>query len=149
MKRIAALFCAIGLAIACLLSVPASTRAESYRSSAPEDATVYFISPQDGDTVSSTFMVKFGLMGMDVAPAGTDKMGTGHHHLLIDLADLPELDASLPATENIRHFGGGQTETTLTLPPGEHTLRLLLGNYVHIPHDPPVVSDQITITVAE
>jgi hypothetical protein len=110
-------------------------------------ARAYFISPQDGETVPATFTVRFGLSGMGVAPAGTERAGTGHHHLLIDLETLPDLSQPLPATEHIRHFGGGQTETELALPPGRHTLQLLLGDYRHLPHDPPVLSEKITITV--
>ena len=112
-------------------------------------AKVYIISPQDGATVSGPFTVRFGLKGMGIAPAGVEKEKTGHHHLIID-APLPageDLDYAIPADENYRHFGGGQTETELTLPPGEHTLQLLLGDHNHIPHDPPLASAQITITV--
>lgn len=121
--------------------------AETYQSPAPDSAEVYFIAPSNGETVTSPVTVKFGLRGMGVAPAGVDKPDTGHHHLLVDLATLPNLDESLPATDHIKHFGGGQTETTLDLPPGEHTLQLLLANYVHVPYAPPVVSDKITVTV--
>lgn len=121
--------------------------ADDYTSSSPPEAEVYVISPQPGEIVTSPFTVKFGLKGMGIAPAGIDKSGTGHHHLLIDLTALPDVKESLPATDNIKHFGGGQTETTLTLPPGEHTLQLLLANYLHIPHQPPVVSAPVTITV--
>ena len=116
-------------------------------STSPAGAEVYFIEPQDGATVGSTFTVKFGLSGMGVAPAGTDRDNTGHHHILIDLDELPDMTKPLPASDNIVHFGGGQTETELTLPPGEHTLQLLLGNHLHIPHDKPVISEKITITV--
>ena len=115
-------------------------------SHAPEDAKAYIVEPTNGATVPETFTVKFGLSGMDLAPAGVDKPNTGHHHLLID-TELPELNASLPSTEQIRHFGKAQTETELTLEPGEHTLRLVLGNYLHIPHDNPVISEPIEITV--
>ena len=115
-------------------------------SHAPEDAKAYIVEPTDGATVPETFTVKFGLLGMDLAPAGVDKPNTGHHHLLID-TELPELNASLPSTEQIRHFGKAQTETELTLEPGEHTLRLVLGNYLHIPHDNPVISEPVEITV--
>jgi len=108
---------------------------------------LYFISPQDGDTVSGEFKLQFGLCGMGVAPAGVDADNTGHHHLLIDMDMLPPMDAPLPKTEQVRHFGGGQTETTLSLAPGKHTLQLLLGNFSHVPHDPPVMSERITITV--
>ena len=106
----------------------------------------YFVSPQDGDTVSSPVKVVFGLSGFGVAPAGTQRESTGHHHLIVD-APLPDLTKPIPADEHYRHFGGGQTETVVELAPGEHTLQLLLGDHNHIPHDPPVVSEPITITV--
>ena len=114
---------------------------------ASADTDLYFISPQDGDVVGQKFDIRFGLSGMGVAPAGIEMANTGHHHLLIDLNTLPPTDLPLPKTEQVRHFGGGQTETTLSLEPGEHTLQLLLGDHSHIPHDPPVVSKKITITV--
>jgi len=117
--------------------------------SAPEGAVAYIISPTDGETVESPFLVQFGLSSMGVAPAAVEVENTGHHHLLIDVEELPSLDEPLPATDNIRHFGGGQTETVLDLPPGTHTLQILLGNYAHVPHDPPVVSEKITIEVVE
>jgi hypothetical protein len=117
--------------------------------SAVADQAVYFISPQDGETLSGQIDVRFGLRGMGVAPAGVDQANTGHHHLLIDVEEMPAMDVPLPSTEQIRHFGGGQTETTLKLAPGKHTLQLLLGNYSHIPHNPPVLSEKITITVTE
>ena len=116
-------------------------------SQAPDDAKVYIISPAEGDTLPETFKVKFGLSGMGIAPAGIDKQNTGHHHLLVDLPELPNLTTSLPATKQIRHFGGGQTETTLTLPPGKHRLQLLLANYAHVPHKRPIISAPITVTV--
>jgi len=111
-----------------------------------ENASVYFISPTDGETLSSPVRVVFGLRGMGVAPAGTDKANTGHHHLLID-TDLPATDAPVPADAHHVHFGGGQTEVEVELTPGTHTLQLLLGDKSHIPHNPPVFSDKITITV--
>ncbi len=111
---------------------------------APEGAMAYIVSPVDGATVPSTFTVVFGLSGMGVAPAGTDKANTGHHHLVID-GELP--DMSMPLGKDVKHFGGGQTETTLTLEPGTHTLQLVLGDMAHKPHNPPVVSEKITITV--
>lgn len=123
------------------LSVAASARTPS-----PEGATLYFISPADGDTVSSPVTVKFGLKNMGVAPAGTQAENTGHHHILID-TDLPDLNLPIPADDHHVHFGKGQTETSLELTPGKHTLQLLLGDFTHIPHDPPVMSKQITITV--
>ncbi len=116
------------------------------QSTSPGQASAYIISPADGATVTSPVVVVFGLKGMGVAPAGTDKANTGHHHLLID-ADLPAMDQPLPASAKLIHFGGGQTETTLELEPGTHTLQLVLGDKNHIPHNPPVVSEKITITV--
>jgi hypothetical protein len=118
------------------------------RSPAPAGAEVYFIAPRDGETIHGPVTVKFGLKGMGIAPAGVKFDNTGHHHLLID-TDLSEvkLDAPLPATDNIRHFGKGQTETTLTLPPGKHTLELLFADYLHVPFDPPLHSKKITIIV--
>ena len=113
---------------------------------APEGASVYFISPEDGATVESPVRVVFGLKGMGIAPAGIAREGTGHHHLLID-TDPPPAGAPIPADERHVHFGAGQTETELTLSPGEHTLRLLLGDELHVPHDPPVMSEPITIRV--
>jgi hypothetical protein len=118
-------------------------------SSAVADQAVYFISPQDGETLRGQIEVRFGLRGMGVAPAGVDQANTGHHHLLIDVEEMPAMDVPLPSTEQIRHFGGGQTETSLKLAPGTHTLQLLLGNYSHIPHNPPVLSEKITIIVTE
>ena len=113
----------------------------------PEGARAMILSPANGDTVDQTFVVRFGLQGMGVAPAGCDMPNTGHHHLLIDNETLPPPDE--PMGGDIQHFGGGQTQTTLTLPPGEHTLLLILGDKDHIPHSPPVMSEQIKVTVAE
>lgn len=125
----------------------AAVNAADLRSPAPEDAEVYFIEPQDEARVATTFTVKFGLTGMGIAPAGINVDGTGHHHLLIDAAGLPDMTMPLPASEQLVHFGKGQTETQVTLPPGVHSLQLVLGNYLHVPHDPPVLSDRITVTV--
>jgi hypothetical protein len=111
----------------------------------PKEAKVYIISPTDGTVVSPTFTVKFGLKGMGVAPAGMDKENTGHHHLLIDTSELPDLNQ--PLGSNVKHFGGGQTEVELNLPKGKHTLQLILGDKFHIPHNPPVVSEKITVEV--
>jgi hypothetical protein len=118
------------------------------RSPAPAGAEVYFIAPRDGQTIHGPVTIKFGLKGMGVAPASIKFDNTGHHHLLVD-TDLSEikLDAPLPATDKIVHFGKGQTETTLTLPPGKHTLELLFADYLHISFDPPLHSKKITITV--
>ena len=107
---------------------------------------VYIITPADGETVSGPLTIRFGLKGMGVAPAGVEKEKTGHHHLLIDVADVPPVDQPIPADDNHRHFGGGQTEATFELPPGPHTLQLLLADRNHIPHQPPVVSEKVTVT---
>ncbi len=131
-----------GIIVACLLSL---TGVASERSAAPAEAQAYIVSPKDGETVGQTFTVRFGLKGMGVAPAGIAKENTGHHHLLIDMEELPPLDR--PLGSDVKHFGGGQTEVTLTLPAGKHTLQLILGDHMHIPHNPPVVSEKITITV--
>jgi hypothetical protein len=117
------------------------------RTTSPEGAQVYIISPVDGEVVNSPVTVRFGLKGMGVAPAGIDKPNTGHHHLLIDVVDGPVLDKPLPADANHKHFGGGQTEVTVELSPGKHTLQLIMGDKNHIPHDPPVISKEITIVV--
>ncbi|MFO1046988.1 MAG: DUF4399 domain-containing protein [Geminicoccaceae bacterium] len=117
------------------------------RTPAPAGAEVYFITPADGETVTSPVTIRFGLKGMGVAPAGVDKPNTGHHHLLIDTPDLPPLDEPIPADDHHKHFGGGQTEVTLDLPLGTHTLQLLLADQNHIAFDPPLVSHRITITV--
>jgi len=118
---------------------------EQMRSPSPEGAKSYIISPVDGDTVGKSFTVKFGLKGMGVAPAGMNKSGTGHHHLLVDGKKLPAFDK--PMGKSVMHFGGGQTEKMIELPLGKHTLQLILGNHHHVPHNPPVVSEKITITV--
>lgn len=114
---------------------------------APQGAKAYIISPQNGDVVSSPVLVQFGLEGAGVAPAGVERENTGHHHLLVDVEELPDLSKSIPADEHHIHFGGGQTQVTLELPPGEHSLQLLLGDHLHVPHNPPVMSEKITITV--
>jgi hypothetical protein len=119
------------------------------RSPAPADAQAYIQSPADGAEVTSPVTVRFGLRGLGVAPAGVQYENTGHHHLLIDVEDMPSMSMPLPTTEQIVHFGTGQTQTQVELPPGEHTLQLVLGDHLHIPHDPPVVSDPVTITVTE
>ena len=114
----------------------------------PAGAAVYFINLKDGDTVTSPFKVQFGLSGMGIAPVGVQNERTGHHHLLIDtkLTD-EELKRPIAADAKHVHFGGGQTETTVTLPAGSHTLQLVLGDWSHIPHNPPVMSPVITVTV--
>ncbi len=135
-------------ALAAILAVTVATGvvAQVKRTPSPQGAEVYFIAPSDGATVRSPVTVKFGLKGMGVAPAGIAFEGTGHHHLIID-AELPPLDAPIPADANHVHFGKGQTEATVELKPGKHTLQLLLGDLTHTPHDPAVASKKITITV--
>ena len=114
---------------------------------ASDDAAVYIISPSDGASVGQQFTLRFGLKGMGVAPAGVAKDHTGHHHLLVDVKELPPAGQPIPKDDNHLHFGGGQTETTLKLKPGTHTLQLELGDENHVPFDPPLVSKRITIQV--
>ncbi len=135
-------FAAVAVTVAALL-LPALAEG---RTPAPQGARVYIVSPQNGATVSSPVKVIFGLEGMGVAPAGVKKANTGHHHLIID-ADLPPATEPVPSDDNHRHFGGGQTEVTVELAPGTHTLQLIMGDHNHVPHVPPVVSEKITITV--
>ena len=114
----------------------------------PAGATVYIINLKDGDTVTSPFKVEFGLTGMGIAPAGVEKPNTGHHHLIIDTAlSADELKAPIASDAKHVHYGGGQTEAMVTLPPGRHTLQLVLGDWSHVPHVPPVMSTPITVTV--
>jgi hypothetical protein len=112
----------------------------------PPGAKVYFIAPKDGATLASPVHVVMGLKGMGVAPAGVEKENTGHHHLIVD-TEFKDLEYSIPNDAQHRHFGGGQTEADVTLPPGRHTLYLLFADENHIPHKPPVRSEKITITV--
>ena len=130
-----------------LSSLSSAVLSNDINTTSPANAKVYFIAPVDGQTVSSNVTVKFGLSGMGVSPAGNDKKNTGHHHILIDTDTLPNMLAPLPATNKIKHFGGGQTETQLTLSPGKHTLQLVLGSHHHIPHNTPVISKKITVVV--
>jgi hypothetical protein len=130
-----------------MIGVAGLGAAQVARTKAPAGAKVYIISPKNGDTVSSPFTVQFGLKGMGVAPAGVTQANTGHHHLLIDVAQMPDMTKPLPNNEHIRHFGGGQTEAEVTLPAGQHTLQLVLGDYLHTPFDAPIVSEKITINV--
>jgi len=117
------------------------------KSSSPEKAMLYIISPLDGDTVSSPVKVIFGLNGMGVAPAGIKMKNTGHHHLLIDLDQLPDINLPIPSDDHHKHFGKGQTEALIELDKGEHTLQLILGDHMHIPHEPPIISKKIRIKV--
>ena len=136
------LFLALGVCLLATFSIAQE------RSAPAANAEVYFISPANGATVHSPVTVRFGLKGMGIAPAGVKFDNTGHHHLLID-TDVSELklDAPLPASEKVVHFGKGQTETSLTLAPGKHTLQLVFADYLHQSFDPPLHSKKITITV--
>ena len=127
------------------VSVP--TLAAGYvKVSAAPGSVLYFANLKNGDIVSSPVNVQFGLRGMGVAPAGIEKAGTGHHHLLIDVAEL-DVNGPIAVSDQLRHFGLGQTEVTLEMTPGKHTLQLMLGDQNHIPHHPVVMSERITITV--
>jgi hypothetical protein len=130
------------------LFASAATFAVAGETPAPSDARVYFIGLKDGDTVTSPVTIRFGLSGMGIAPAGTEVPNTGHHHLIIDdRIEGEALDAAIPMDEKHLHFGKGQTEATVTLPKGQHTLQLVLGDWSHIAHKPPVMSERITVTV--
>jgi hypothetical protein len=133
------------VALAMLASLPTALSAQT---ASPPGATVYIISPMDGETVTSPFKVQFGLTGMGIAPVGVQAINTGHHHLIIDtkLSD-EELKRPIAVDAQHVHFGGGQTEATVTLPPGRHTLQLVLGDHAHTPHNPPVTSQVVTVTV--
>ncbi|MDJ0748771.1 MAG: DUF4399 domain-containing protein [Woeseiaceae bacterium] len=127
-------------------ATPAPVAAALPRTPSVGDARVFFISPGDGDTVTSPVRIEFGIEGMAVAPAGDNTPHSGHHHLLINTA-LPEMGLPIPADANHVHFGDGSTSTEIALEPGEHTLQMLLGDHLHIPHDPPLFSRKITIYV--
>lgn len=133
---------------ATVLTVFAATIAHADTQGTPSaaDAKVFIIAPKDGAEVSSPVTVKFGITGMELAPAGTDKPNSGHHHLIID-AKTTDVTAAIPADANHVHFGKGQTEASVELKPGPHTLQLILGDKNHVPHTPPVVSSVVTITV--
>ena len=135
------------LALLPLLAAPALAQ-DAPRTASPPGAYLYIGWPNDGEVVGrKPFRVWFGLRNMGVAPAGVETPNTGHHHLLVDVDDLPALDEPIPNDKNHLHFGIGQTETAIELPPGKHTLQLIMGDQGHIPHNPPVVSKKITITV--
>jgi hypothetical protein len=141
------------LAVAILTLAPQSLAVAGETPSAP-GAKVFFVNLKDGDIVKSPILIKFGIEAMELAPAGTDKPNSGHHHLLIDRAAFgegvdgaEELNANIISDEKHLHFGKAQTETSLELPAGKHTLQIVLGDKDHIPHNPPVMSDVINITV--
>jgi hypothetical protein len=128
------------------LSFPIVAYADTERTPAPPGAKVFIIEPADGATVSSPVTVKFGAENVEIAPAGTDKPNTGHHHLIID-AEVTDFNSAIAKDDQHVHYGKGQTEATIALAPGKHTLQLLLGDKNHIPHEPPMESKIITITV--
>jgi hypothetical protein len=117
------------------------------KSKAADNANVYIISPADSETVTNPVKIVFGLEVMGVAPAGIEFTNTGHHHLLIDVVELPDINLPIPSDDNHKHFGKGQTEAVIELEPGEHTIQLIFGDHMHIPHDPVVVSKKIKINV--
>lgn len=137
-----------GAAAVAAAPAPAAASGAKKRNPSPPDAKVYFVYPTDGAYVSRTPVIRFGLINMGVAPAGVAKANTGHHHLIID-SELPPLDQPIPNDFQHLHFGSGQTEAKVTLPLGRHTLQLLLADEDHIPHDPPVLSKPITVTVTK
>ena len=147
---------AMGVAVAAVIATvsvglagaPAWAQSAPPQTASPTGAKVYFINLKDGQDVTSPFLVQFGLAGMGVAPAGVEKPNTGHHHLLIDatLSD-EQLKQPIPMDDTHRHFGAGQTEALVTLAPGQRKLQLVLGDWSHIPHALPVMSDVITVTV--
>jgi hypothetical protein len=134
--------------VAALILATAASFAQE-RTAAPAGAEVYIISPKDGAKVKGPVLVLFGLKGMGIAPAGVKFDNTGHHHLLVDMELAADLATPLPATDKLLHFGKGQTQTTLTLAPGKHTLQLVFADLNHIAMQPPLVSKKITITVAQ
>ncbi len=139
---------ALGLLVAGAFLAQTTFAQEMPRTAAPEGATAYIVSPEDGATIKgSKVHVVFGLKGMGVAPAGIDYPDTGHHHLLVNAEELPPENMPIPTDGNHIHFGKGQTEATLMLEPGVYTLQLLLGDKNHIPHEAPVMSEKITVTV--
>jgi len=137
----------LSLATALLLSTV--TLAAAGETAAPDNAKAYFINLKDGETVSSPVLIRFGLSGMGVAPSGTEAPNTGHHHLLIDAPALEgdALNEAIPVDAEHVHFGKGQTEASVNLTPGKHTLQLVLGDWSHIPHKKPVMSERITVNV--
>jgi hypothetical protein len=161
MRKTGALILACGILAACGQQEPAAPAAPATppaaaapaapaalaRKPAPAGAMAYIIEPADGARVTSPVRVVFGLKGIGVAPAGVDRNDAGHHHLLVDTGMPTDLGLPIPNDEQHRHFGGGQTEVELTLAPGRHTLQMLLGDHLHIPHDPPIASSVVTIEV--
>jgi hypothetical protein len=126
------------------LFAPIQSYTESY---SDKNKRLFFITPSNGEEVTNPVTIRFGIVGMEIVPAGKDKPMSGHHHLLINVEKLPNMKSPIPADKNHLHFGKGQTETQLNLPSGRHTLQLLLGDYMHVPHEKPLISDKIEIIV--
>ena len=126
------------------LFAPIQSYTESY---SDKNKRLFFITPSNGEEVTNPVTIRFGIVGMEIVPAGKDKPMSGQHHLLINVEKLPNMKSPIPADKNHLHFGKGQTETQLNLPSGRHTLQLLLGNYMHVPHEKPLISDKIEIIV--
>lgn len=126
------------------LFAPIQSYTESY---SDKNKRLFFITPSNGEEVTNPVAIRFGIVGMEIVPAGKDKPMSGHHHLLINVEKLPNMKSPIPADKNHLHFGKGQTETQLNLPSGRHTLQLLLGDYMHVPHEKPLISDKIEIIV--
>ena len=126
------------------LFAPIQSYTESY---SDKNKRLFFITPSNGEEVTNPVTIRFGIVGMEIVPAGKDKPMSGHHHLLINVEKLPNMKSPIPADKNHLHFGKGQTETQLNLPSGRHTLQLLLGDYMHVPHEEPLISDKIEIIV--
>ena len=151
MKLSNPLICLASIFAFCFVATAKPDAKKLPRTPSPKGAKAYIILPKDGKTVKPKFKVIFGLKGMGVCPAGVivgakPPPNTGHHHLLIDMEKLPPMDQPLAASDKLKHFGGGQTEALMELKPGKHTLQLVFADFAHIPHDPPVVSEKITIT---
>ena len=126
------------------LFAPIQSYTESY---SDKNKRLFFITQSNGEEVTNPVTIRFGIVGMEIVPAGKDKPMSGHHHLLINVEKLPNMKSPIPADKNHLHFGKGQTETQLNLPSGRHTLQLLLGDYMHVPHEKPLISDKIEIIV--
>jgi len=127
-----------------LLSLTMFSHNKSYSN---DEKKLYLISPVNGESVTSPVLVKFGVKGMSIVPAGVEKAMSGHHHLLINVNKLPDMSMPIPANKNYLHFGKGETETSIILPKGKHTLQLLLGDHMHVPHEPPLLSTKVEIIV--
>lgn len=130
-----------------VLALAASIVGAQERSAVPAGAEVYIISPKDGAKVKGPVVVVFGLKGMGIAPAGVKFDNTGHHHLLVDMDVPADLSVPMPATDKLLHFGKGQTQASVPLPAGRHTLQLVFADLNHVAFDPPLVSKKVTITV--